>query len=194
MGTDEATGSRGSAKRASVIAAAESLILANGHASITYRSIAESAGVTAGLVHYYFPTLDQLFIAVLTAGSQRILDYTRSASRSDQPLRSVWEYTSSPSGTAMLLEFMAIANHRPAVREAIGQQGESVRQALLDLLSKTWARKDLGDNQITPPIALFLLTAIPRMAFLEESLGTHTGHEETFALVEQFLDRVEPRT
>jgi hypothetical protein len=40
--------------------------------------------------------------------------------------------------------------------------------------------------------ALFLLAWIPRMIFLEETLGTLTGHEETLALVDRFLDDVEP--
>jgi hypothetical protein len=31
------------------------------------------------------------------------------------------------------------------------------------------------------------------MARLEEAFGTRTGHKDAIALVEQFLDRVEPR-
>ena len=37
------------------------------------------------------------------------------------------------------------------------------------------------------------MSCIPRMAHLEETFGTITGHAEAFEVVERFLDGVEPR-
>jgi hypothetical protein len=115
------------------------------------------------------------------------------ATNADQPLRAAWEYAHSPSGTALLLEFMALANHRKAIGPVIGEGGERVRQALLAALQAKWEEYDLPDPDLSSAAVLFLMSAIPRMVHLEESFGTHTGHTEAIALVERFLDRVEPR-
>ena len=46
-------------------------MLERGYSAVTYRSVAATAGVTAGLVQYYFPTLDELFLALLRRRSER---------------------------------------------------------------------------------------------------------------------------
>jgi hypothetical protein len=111
----------------------------------------------------------------------------------DQPLRAVWDYASDRAGTTLLLEFMALANRRKAIASVIGDGGERVRQALLTTLTRAWDRYDLADDALSPAAMVFLLSAIPRMIHLEETFGTVTGHADAAALVQRFLDRVEPR-
>jgi hypothetical protein len=88
---------------------------------------------------------------------------------------------------------MALANHLPQLGSVIGEGGERVRQALLETLTDKWSDYGLDDTDITPAAALFVLSALPRMMHLEATLGTATGHTDTLALIERFLDRVEPR-
>jgi AcrR family transcriptional regulator len=186
-------GARGSKKLQAILDGTTALMLDQGYGAVTFRSVATAAGVAAGLVQYYFPSLDDLFVAVLRQGTDKTIEELTAASRSDQPLRSVWEYSRNPTGAAMLMEFMALANHRPAVGEAIGAGGERVRKAVLKAISRKWSDYGLDRDRLPPAAVLFLLSAVPRMAHLEDSLGTSTGHAETFALIEEFLDRVEPR-
>ena len=40
-------------------------MLEDGYAAVSSRSVAAAVGIQAPLVHYYFPTLDDLFVAVL---------------------------------------------------------------------------------------------------------------------------------
>ena len=51
--------------RAAILAAARSAFAAQGYAATTVRSIATAAGVDAALVHHYFGTKDDLFVAAL---------------------------------------------------------------------------------------------------------------------------------
>ena len=51
--------------RAAILTAARSLFAANGYAGTSVRSVAAAAGVDASLVHHYFGTKDDLFIAAL---------------------------------------------------------------------------------------------------------------------------------
>ena len=45
-------------------------MLEDGYAAVSSRSVAAAVGIQAPLVHYYFPTLDDLFVAVLAAPSR----------------------------------------------------------------------------------------------------------------------------
>lgn len=169
-------------------------MLGDGYGAVTYRSVATAAGVAPGLVQYYFPSLDELFIAVLRENTDRLITNLTDATDSDQPLRAVWAYANNPTGTALLLQFMALANHVPEIGSVIGEGGERVRQTLLQGLSKKWPDYGLEETDLTPAGLLFLLSAIPRMMHLEDAIGTVTGHSDAVALVERFLDHVEPRS
>ncbi len=185
-------GARRTEKLQAILAATERLMLQEGYGSVTYRSVAAKAGVAAGLVQYYFPSLDELFVAVLRRGTDRVIEGLEAAARSKYPLRAVWEYANNRSGTALLMEFVALANHRPVVGDIIGEGGERVRRAVVEAVTGRWPAYGLDEDELPPPALVFLLGAIPRMVHLEEGLGTFTGHAETLALVERFLNRVEP--
>ena len=190
--TPRRVGSPTSQTRAVIIEATEQLMLERGYASITYRSVAAGAGVTAGLVQYYFPTLDDLFLAVLRHGTDRVVEEVRGVLGTDQPLRAIWEYVTDPAGAALIVEFMALANHRTTIWDELGAGGERVRRAQLDVLSEKWGEYGIPHADLPPDALLFTLTAIGRMARLEEGFGTHTGHAESIAIVQRFLDAVEP--
>jgi len=186
-------GSERSKTRAAIVDSAEQLMVENGHASITYRSVAAQAGVTAGLVQYYFPTIDELFVAVLGNGTDRLLEEISRAMESEQPLRAMWAYASNATGAALIVEFMAAANHRKDMWDQLGEGGERVRQAWVDALSPRWETYGIADADLSLSGLVFILTAIGRMARLEEGFGTRTGHDDAIAIVERFLDAVEPR-
>lgn len=188
------TGTRRTGKRQSIIDGTERLMIAEGYGAVTFRSVATAAGVVPGLVQYYFPALGDLFVAVLRQATDRLIGELADATQYEHPLRAVWAYASDPAGSALLMQFMALANQEPKVKEVIGEGGERVRQALLKVVSSSWSDYGL-DAELNPPAAaLFVLSAIARMAHFEEAMGTTTGHAEAFELVERFLDRVEPRT
>ena len=51
--------------RAAILAAARERFAAQGYAGTSVRAVAASAGVDAALVHHYFGTKDDLFLAAL---------------------------------------------------------------------------------------------------------------------------------
>lgn len=186
------TGSRRTHKLQSILAATERLLLDEGYAAVTFRRVATAAGVAPGLVQYYFPSLDDLFRAVLRHSTDRLITDLVAATGAKYPLRAVWAYAGDRRGSSLLMEFLALANHRPQVRTIIGEGGERVRRALLEAVTTRWKSDGRDHRGVPAAAALFLLTWIPRMVFLEETLGTQTGHAETIELVERFLDDVEP--
>ena len=169
-------------------------MLANGYAAVTYRSVAAKAAVTAGLVQYYFPTLDDLFIALLRRRAERNLErlLTALAERSDEPLRVIWEFSRDETTAAPMLEFMALANHRKSIRTEIAEVSSRVRQAQLEALVAKWPSYEFAKNGVTPAALLFLLTGMPKTMLLEEAIGVSAGHGEFVELVHRCLDATEP--
>jgi TetR/AcrR family transcriptional regulator, transcriptional repressor for nem operon len=187
-------GSQTSKTRAVLLDAAQQVMLDDGYAAVTYRSLAEKAGVTPGLVQYYFPTLDDMFLALL----RRRADQTHERLlaelevRVDEPLRITWEHSSDETTAALLTEFMALANHRKVVRTAILEVIERTRQAQLKVLEVRWDEYRDDSGGLSPEALLFLLHNIPKMIQLEEAVGLSTAHEEVLRFVQRRLDRVEP--
>jgi AcrR family transcriptional regulator len=186
-------GSPTSKTRALIVQSTARLMLDEGYAAVTYRSVAAQAGVTAGLVQYYFPTLDALFVAVLRQLTEGLVEQLEEAFQAGQPLRSVWDYASNPTGAALLVEFMALANHRKDIWNQLGEGGERIRRAQLQALNKHWDDYGIAEHDLPPAALLFMLTSIGRMARLEEAFGTRTGHDEAITIVERLLDALEPK-
>src|SRR3954447_24277726 len=90
-----------SATRKAMLNSVELLMLEDGYASVTYRSVAARAGVTAGLVQYYFPSLDDLFAAAIQRRAEQNVARLEEAlaARPNQPLRVLWEFSRDEAAT-----------------------------------------------------------------------------------------------
>jgi len=80
-------------------------MLKEGYAAVSSRSVAAAVGIQAPLVHYYFPSIDELFVAVLQRRAGRSVERMVEALASAQPLRAWWEIASEPRGAALFVEF-----------------------------------------------------------------------------------------
>ena len=173
----------------------ETLMLEAGYAAVTYRAVAAKAGVTPGLVQYYFPTLDDVFIAAIRRRTeQNVARLTKALeTRAEDPLRMLWEYSRDESTAALTTEFLALGNHRKSIRAEIADVTERVRRIQLDALVARFGSKGPVDGALSPEALLFLVTGIPKLLRLEEGVGVSTSHQEIVKTFEQYLDSVEPR-
>ncbi len=63
-------GTKDSATRTKLLDAAERLMIAEGYAAVTSRRVGTEAGIAPQLVHYYFRTMDDLFLEVIRRRSE----------------------------------------------------------------------------------------------------------------------------
>jgi AcrR family transcriptional regulator len=193
MATTRRVGKQDSATRTTILRSAARLMVESGYAAVTHRGVARRADVTPSLVQYYFPALDDLFVALINFQSDLAIAGLQAAATSSRPLHEMWEQARNPAATALIVEFMALANHRPAVRGPMGEVGERIRQAQAAVLSQRAASGGGTSDWTLPPEALiFILTALPRMAIIEETYGVDTGHAATLEFVQRRLDDAEP--
>ena len=174
----------------------EKTMLEEGYASVTYRTLASRAGVTPSLVQYYFPTLDDIFVAAIKRYSERSLTYLTEAfaRRTDDPLRAVWEYSWQEATGAMMTEFMALGNHRKSIRVEIATVAESVRKVQLDALVAKFGKDARLFGDLSLSALQLLISGLPKFLNLEEGIGVKTAHAEVTEAFERYLDTVEPPT
>ena len=72
--------------RVVLLDAAEQLLLEEGCAAVSSRRVADTAGLKPQLVHYYFRTMEDLFLAVLRRRAEEGLAVLTTALESPQPL------------------------------------------------------------------------------------------------------------
>ncbi|HMG26354.1 MAG TPA: TetR/AcrR family transcriptional regulator [Acidimicrobiia bacterium] len=184
-------GAPDSKTRALLVDAAERLMLGKGYAAVSSRRVAGEAGLKPQLVHYYFRTMDDLFLAVLRRRAEESLERYARALASDRPLRALWEMSTDPRGAVFTMEFAALANHRKAIRAEIAAYAERVRQMQLDALARILDGAGIPEDDCPPVVVLQAMTGISQVIALEETLGITTGHEETRSFVERQIDQLE---
>ena len=87
--------------RVVLLDAAEQLMLEEGYAAVTSRRVAEKAGLKPQLVHYYFRTMDDLFLAVFRRRAEQGLEAQAQALESPQPLWALWRFSTDPAATRL---------------------------------------------------------------------------------------------
>src|SRR5688500_17116540 len=73
-----------------VLEAAERLLVEVGYSGISTRRLAAEAGANQGLVHYYFGSMDELFVQVLERFTERLVARQREMYGSDAPFIEKW--------------------------------------------------------------------------------------------------------
>jgi AcrR family transcriptional regulator len=187
-------GAETSKTRDALLDCVETMMLEGGYASVSYRALATKAGVTASLVQYYFPSLDEIFLAAIRRYSDRNLELLRAAleKRARDPLHAMWEYSWDEATGALITEFLALGNHRKSIRSEIAQVTERVRKLQIDVLSQTFGADARLEGDLSLGALVLLITGIPKFLNLEEGVGVKTAHTEVVQAFERYLDAIEP--
>jgi AcrR family transcriptional regulator len=186
-------GAENSKTRDTLVDCVEQMMVEEGYASVSYRALAAKAGVTPSLVQYYFPSLDDIFLAAIRRYSERNLTYLTSAleKRTEDPLRAVWEYSWDEASGVMMTEFMALGNHRKTIRAEIAAVTESVRKVQLDALKTKFGKDARPIGELSLPALQLLISGLPKLLNLEEGIGVKSAHSEVTEAFERYLDLVE---
>jgi AcrR family transcriptional regulator len=177
--------------RAVLLDAAEALLLEEGYAAVTSRRVGERAGTNSALIHYYFESMDGLFVALFRRGAERGLERQAAALQSPQPLWALWDVLHDHINNVRTVEFFALAHHRPAVRAEVVAYSERYRRQQLDILTTVLGGYDL-DVATWPPVTLILMMgSISLLLLIEQGMGFDLGHAEMVAVVEREIRALE---
>jgi AcrR family transcriptional regulator len=188
--TERSRVGRESATRRALIDATAQIMLEEGYAAATSRRVAAKAGVKPALVHYYFPSMDDLFLAVLRDGAETNLLRQRQALADAEPLHALWRLNST-HGARLFMEFMALANHRKAIRSEIAAYAERFGDAEESAVMLAMRAHGVDVAAFPPVVMSMIVTSLARIVLLERGLGITRGHDEAEAFIAQYLERFE---
>jgi AcrR family transcriptional regulator len=173
--------------------ATEDVILREGYAAVSSRSVAARVAIQPPLVHYYFPTIDDLFVAVLRRRAERTLERMAAALASDQPLLAWWTFVSDPHATALMVELMAAANHRPALRVEVSTVAGELRRMQVETLTAVLGEYGVDADEFPPTLVAAAVAGLAFSVVAERMGGYDTAHEEAAAAMTRLMTRLEGR-
>jgi AcrR family transcriptional regulator len=183
---DEQPRVRREASREALIEATAQIMLDEGYAAATSRRVAAKAA----LVHYYFPSMDDLFVAVLRHKAEDNLARQREAIAEAQPLHALWQLNSAHDAQ-LFTEFLAMANHRKAIRSEIVAYAMRFRDLEEGVVTLALKARGVDIEQFPPVVMSMIMGGLARMVLHERGLGITRGHDEAIAFIDRWLDRFE---
>lgn len=180
----------------SILDGAESLLSEVGYGAITTRRLAERAGVNHGLVHYYFGSMEEVFLQVLERYTARLTARQRDLYAADRPFVEKWRAAmehlvdSRETGYQKIwYELQAMAWNHPEMRARVGRILGEWQDVLVPAF--TAGLRELGiDTRLYPVDAVVsLVITFNEGVILERLLGVDSGHEQLLDMVDRLLVR-----
>jgi len=180
--------------------AAERLLVEVGYAGIEARRLAEEAGVNHGLVHYYFGSIDELFVQVLERFTDRLVARQREMYAADVPFiekwRTAWRFQEQDleAGYSKIwMELQALSWSQPELRPRVARVTGEWRAVLRDAIQQAATEYDLDPEQF-PVEALVAMTMTFGQGYALDRLeGIDEGHQELLAWIERWLESLDAR-
>lgn len=179
--------------------AAERLLVEIGYPAISTRRLAEAAGANHGLVHYYFGSMEELFLRVLERFTDRLVARQREMYASPAPYVEKWreamKYLDEDRPYQKIWwELQAMAWNRPEYRERIGQVHAGWCDAMRDAVAESLSKYRLDDGPLSAEAWVTLIVTVNEGLILERLSGIERGHGELLEGIERWLSSLERAT
>lgn len=178
-------------RKALLLDVTEQIMVEQGYAAVTSRSVAARAGMQAPHVHYYFPTLDDLFIGVFQRGADKNLERLVAILASPSPLRALWKMSVDPRGTALHNELMAAANHRSALREVVVEVARTFRRLQITAIGELLDRYGVDQDIFPPEMVAAAMQGTALLVVRNQGLGVAMDGDVVVSAVDRLLERLE---
>lgn len=178
--------------------AAERLLVEVGHTNISTRRLGKVAGANHGLIHYYFGSMDELFLQVLQRFTRRLVARQRAMYAEDIPFIGKWRKAMAfldrdlEAGYPKIwLELNALAWNKPALQEELRAVNAQWRAVLVDAFEM--AQREYGLTEGDAPVHAMvpLVMTFNVGIFVERLSGISEGHDELLAWIDGWLASLE---
>lgn len=178
--------------------AAERLLIKVGYANITTRRLAEEVGANHGLVHYYFGSMERLFMRVLERFTERLIARQRAMYAADIPFIQKWRMAMGfldqdfESGYQKIwYELQALSWNRPELKELLVRVHTQWRQTLREAFAHALADYNLDPDRFPLDAMTELVITFNEGIILERLSGITEGQQELLAMIDRWLVNLE---
>ena len=165
---------------------------------ISVRRLADEAGANHGLVHYYFGSMEELFLRVLERFTVRLIERQRAMYSTDAPFIEKWRTAMryldedlEAGYPKVWFELQAMAWNHPDMRERVARVNGEWRAVLTEAF--TAAAKEYGLDRRRFPVAAMvsLVMTFNEGLMLERMSGISDGHKELLGGIDRWLQELE---
>jgi AcrR family transcriptional regulator len=179
--------------------AAERLLIGLGYSGITTRRLAEEAGANHGLVHYYFGSMENLFVRVLERFTERLIArqremYGRTDSSGVEKWKTAMGYLESDLAAGypkIWLELQALGWNRPDIAERVAQVNREWRAVLTEAFDRMIDEYGLDRERFPLAAIVSLVMTFNEGIMVERLSGISAGHRDLLDMVERWLESLE---
>lgn len=171
-------GVESSETRAQLIQLAVQILRDEGADAVTARRLSEQFGLKRQIIHYYFGTIEELFVVVMREEGARSEDMMREAARTGDPFNLLWD--SIRQSAPIILELMKLALRHPSIAREYKVYTERFRFAMSGIL-EIYANSHGLRLPTSPAATALLLQSMASSIAVEASLGLKMGHDEAEA-------------
>ena len=174
--------------------AAERLLIEVGHSGITTRRLAEEAGANQGLVHYYFGSIDELYVQVLERFTERLIARQREMYAAKVPFvekwRTAWRFQEEDLEAGypkIWMELQALSWSHPDLRPRVARVNAEWRAVLRDAFEGAADEYGLDRAEFPVEALVALMMTFGQGYAIERLEGINDGHEELLDWIESWL-------
>lgn len=184
------------ANEKALLDAAENLLIDIGYAAITTRKLAEAAGVNLGLIHYYFGSMEELFLRVLERFTERLITrqrdmYAAAGSYPDKWRQAIQNLEADRPYQKIWWELQAMAWNRPEYKQRVAAVHAAWCDAMRDAVAAALPRYSLDRLGLSADAWVTLIVALNEGIILERLSGIDRGHDELLTAIQRWLDDME---
>jgi AcrR family transcriptional regulator len=180
-----------------ILDGAESLLAEVGYGAITTRKLAERAGVNHGLIHYYFGSIEEVFLQVLERYTARLTARQRELYAADIPFIDKWRTAmehlvdSQEAGYQKIwLELQAMAWNHPEMRARVGRNLGEWQTVLAPAFRDGLRELGIDTRRYPVDAIVSLVITFNEGVILERLLGVDSGHEQLLDMIDRLLVRL----
>jgi AcrR family transcriptional regulator len=172
-------------------AAEDGLLVEVGYAGITTRRLAEEAGVNHGLVHYYFGSIENLFVRVLERYTAVLTTRQRAMYATDIPFIEKWRQAmrylvaDDVAYEKIWFELQALAWNRPELGERVAHVNDEWRAVLTEAFAEPHERYSI---EMPLDALVSLVITFNEGVILERLSGIETGHAALLEWIEGWME------
>ena len=126
-------------------------------------------------------------LAIMQRWGGESLQRSLRAVHADEPLREIWNVTTSERSATLVAEVLTLAQQSEAILAEAYRQMEQYRLLMADALDRHVKRRGNPAHSSGMSI-IMIIDAIARMLVSERAVGFAVGHDELTGLIEAWLD------
>jgi TetR/AcrR family transcriptional regulator len=186
--------------RTKLLDAAERLLIEVGNSAVTSRLVSKEAGLNQGLVHYYYGSMEELFLAVLERFTARLIVRQRAMYAADTTFLVKWRKAMSfleedlAAGYPKIwLELQAMAWHQPAMRTRIAAVHDQWITVLTEAFTVAMKRYGILNNPLPVDAMVALVACFNEGIMLERLSGITRGHASLLRSIDRWVASLEAK-